>query len=316
MVAARADIGESKQALAAARAICKRRHPEFYSATVFLPKVKREAVCAAFTFCQMIRDAVAPANALVSGGGQGCCTPGGAEQRVAMVREYVEQICRGQFELPKSEFRNVEQRVIAAMIPIVARYEISQDLLIEIATGYAAGASTPRFATWTSLERYCRQSAGATAVVLAAILGARHSDAPQHARQLGVAMRLTGILSNLNADFARGVVFLPVEDLARFRYGQRDLSESRVNENFRQLMAFEINRARRLFHDASAGIPWLADDGSRLMVATIIATRLRLLDAIERRGYDVFTRAPTLSMAQKLRCLPGAMRLVRNRTPV
>jgi phytoene synthase len=311
MGASIATLRDEQGVLTAARTICKRRHPEFYSATVFLPKAKRAAVCAAFAFCQMISEAVAPADEAVKGGGQGCCTPGGAEQRVAMVREYVEQICRGQFELPKPEFRTVEQRVIGAMMPIVARYEISQELLIEIATGYAAGASTPRFATWTSLERQCRQSAGATAVVFAAILGAQHSDTPQHARQLGVAMRLTRVLCNLKSDFDRGVVFLPVEDLARFRYAQRDLSESKVNENFRKLMAFEIDRARQLFHDASTGIPWLADDGSRLMVATIIATQLRLLDAIERRGYDVFTRQPTLSMAQKLRCLPTAVRMVR-----
>src|SRR5688572_26539165 len=190
-----------------------------------------------------------------------------------MIREYVEQICRGQFELPKPEFRTDQQRVIAAMIPIVARYEISEDLLVEIATGYAVEASTPRYATWASLERQFRRSAGATAVAIASILGAQHSDASDRARWLGVAIRLTSVLTDLGSDRDRGVIFLPVEDLARFRYSQGDLAASKVNDNFRELVAFEIDRARRLFREAGEAVPWLADDGSRLMAASIIVTR-------------------------------------------
>jgi phytoene synthase len=126
-------------------------------------------------------------------------------------------------------------------------------------------------------------------------------------------MRLTTILRDVKPDFARGRVYLPQEDFARFGYTERELAAGVVNEDFRELVRFEIARARELYRDGAEGICWLAGDGSRLAASVIAVTHAGVLDAIERKGYDVLAGRPARSIGQQLRRAPLAWWLARRR---
>jgi phytoene synthase len=128
-----------------------------------------------------------------------------------------------------------------------------------------------------------------------------------------VAWRLTQALLDLKQDVARDAIYLPLEDMARFRYSERELAAGLVNGNLRELVRFEVGRARRLLGEAARGLCWVAGDGSRLTAATLAAWSAGVLDAIERGGYDVLTRRVLLTRGQKLRRLPLAWRLARRR---
>ena len=84
-----------------------------------------------------------------------------------------------------------------------------------------------------------------------------------------------------------------------------------VNEPFRQLMRFEVDRARGLYRAGAAGLVHLADDGSRFTASAMGVIYAGILSAIERQRYDVFTRRARLSMPQKLWRLRAARRLAR-----
>jgi phytoene synthase len=235
------------------------------------------------------------------------------DARVALLRERLEEIYDGRLELPRPESRSEPQHALHAFARSVRRYEVPRQHFVDLAEALRRDQVVARYATWTSLERHCQQTAGSVALALSAVFGVTHSGAGDYALKLAAAMRLTAILRDLKADRDRGTVYLPLEDLARFRYSERDLAQSTVNENFRALVRFEIGRARQLFRDGAEGLCWLGDDGSRLAVSVLTATAAALLDAIERRGCDVFTRTPVLSAGQKLRRLPVAWSLSRRR---
>ena len=146
---------------------------------------------------------------------------------------------------------------------------------------------------------------------MCSVLGLTHSGAREQAIELGVAMQLTNILRGIKKDVERGRIYLPLEDMIRFGYSERDLAGEVVNDNLRGLMRFEIERARALYRSGAEGICWLAGDGSRLAAATTAVLHAGILDAMERREYNVF-RGPTgLNIGQKLRRLPAAWRLGR-----
>ena len=71
---------------------------------------------------------------------------------------------------------------------------------------------------------------------------------------------------------------------------------------FRDLLAFQVERARGLFHE---GLPLLGllPGLSRRAVALFALGGLEILAAIERQGYDVLSRRPTLSSRRKLRLM-------------
>ena len=326
-------------ALAAARDVCRREAPGFFYASAFLPRAKRDAAFAVVAFCGMVREALAargddlagaqglrhhplsacragtPAPRAATPGAAPACTTCGptdsADARIDLLRARLDEIYDGRLELPRPESRSGPQHVLHAFARAVARHQIPRQYFLDLAEGLARDQRVARYATWAALERHCRQTAGPVALALAAVLGVTHSGAGEFASNLATGMLLTSILRDLKEDRARGKIFLPLEDLARFRYGERDLAKSVVNDNFRDLMRFEIARARGLFHDGAEGLCWLADDGSRLTVSALAAASSGILDAIERQGCDVFTRRPAMTPGQKLRRLPLAWALSR-----
>jgi phytoene synthase len=126
-------------------------------------------------------------------------------------------------------------------------------------------------------------------------------------------MRLTHILRDLGSDWDRGRLYLPLEDMVRFGYREKDLANRVVNDAFVNLMRFEVARARELLRLGAEGICWLGDEGSRLAASSTAVAHIGLLNAIERQGYDVFTRRVDVSPAQKFRRLPATWRLARRK---
>jgi 15-cis-phytoene synthase len=316
---------EDVAGFAAAREVCRREAGGYFFAARFMPRPKQDAACAVYAFCRMVAEAVdVPAESLEGAAGlrhhpvaaQGCtsCGPtGSADGRVALLRERLDEIYDGRLELPLPDARSEAQHALHAFAATVRRYAVPRQHFLELAKAYQADGSVSRYATWASLERHCYGVAGIVGVILCGVLGVTNSGAAEYAAKLGVAMRLTNILRDLKDDAGRGRVYLPLEDLARFRYSERDLAAGLVNESFRQLMRFEIVRARRLYEEGAAGLCWLADDGSRFAVSAILALHCGVLDAIERQGYDVLTRRPTLTKGQRLRRLATAWRMARQR---
>ena len=290
----------SSDAATAAAAICRRRCRDLYFASFFLRATKRRSIHALAAFCTMIEDAIgsdAAADACAS--------------HMALLRDRLDDIYANRLELPSSESRDESQHVLAEIISTIQQYQIPRQHFIDFADGCAAHSTVRRFATWSSLEKYCYQSGGAVALMMSCVLGLTHSDAAHYAAAMGKAIALTGILRRFQTDWQQGRLYLPLEDLARFKYSERDLAAGRVNEQFRSLMKFEIERARTLFREAAAGVCWLAGDGSRMMASTVAVTHSGVLDAIAREDYDVLGNRVCMSLPQKLARLPRAWRLAR-----
>jgi 15-cis-phytoene synthase len=157
-----------------------------------------------------------------------------------------------------------------------------------------------RYPTYEDLEEYTYGSAAVVGLLMCRVIGAADEAANSHAEALGVAMQLTNFLRDVREDWARGRVYLPLEDLERFGYAEEKLGRGVVDERFVALMRFEISRARRLFRVADEGMRYIPR-GRRYPV--VVAGRLyeAILDRIEAQGYDVFAHKAQTSLAYKLR---------------
>lgn len=258
----------------------------------------------------MIREAIDLQETSTQGGG-GCCGESSLDQRLALFRDRLDEIYSGTMQFPNAEFRSQSQHILFAAARTVERFEIPKECFLDWAEHCRMDLTIKRYATWNSLEKYCRCAGGAMGRMLSCIFGLRHSDGQQQAITMGVATRLTAILRDLRQDHRRSRIYLPLEDLARFGYTERELADGVVNDSFRRLMKFEVARARQLYREGSKGLCWLADDGSRLSAAATAVVSAGLLDAIERQHYDVFRRRARLTTGQKLRSLPASWRLAK-----
>ena len=164
------------------------------------------------------------------------------------------------------------------------------------------------YETWADLLGYMDGSAAVIGEMMLPVLRPG-TDAVAPARALGLAFQLTNFLRDVGEDLGRGRVYLPQEDLRRFG---ADPHARVVTPEWRALMAFEIERNRRLYREADDGLPALPG-ASRRCVATARVLYARILERIEAADYDVFDSRATVSTPAKAAL---AARMVVTREPM
>lgn len=270
------------------RTVTKASRSNFYYAFLFLPKQKRDALYAVYAFCRVTDDLVDEAVSTAAGPSAAAGTP---LERLKCWRAELESCFRGEAAHP------VTQR----LGEVIRDFRIPQHYFEELLNGVEMDLTTSRYATFGELQEYCYRVAGVVGLMCVEIFGYRQPATRVYAEHLGTAFQLTNILRDLAADAARGRIYLPQEDLRRFGYSDQDLLERRTTPAFHDLMRFEVERTRQFYAAAQAILP--AEDHRTMLAAEIMgAIYSRILDRIEARGYDVFSRRIHLSDAHRL-CL-------------
>lgn len=198
----------------------------------------------------------------------------------------------------------------------VERYSIPGTYFDELVEGMRSDLSKKRYADFEELYSYCFRTAGIAGLVMNRILVGSAKSADKCAEKLGIAMQLTNILRDVREDYARGRVYLPKDEMERFGVTEASIASWRTNNKLKELMKFEIERARKYYKESVAGVAFMPDVRSRIAAIALKELYEALLHTIERRGYDVFSRRPYLTFFQKvwiiIRVLLGRKYLVRS----
>lgn len=160
----------------------------------------------------------------------------------------------------------------------------------EIIAGCAMDLEVLRFQGWEELSRYNWKVAGVVGLVSARIFGCVHEDSDKYAVALGNALQLTNILRDVGEDLANGGrIYLPVNDMMRFQYSERDLVGKVYDGRFFALMSYEAERAEHHFAEAEGLIPEV--DKKALLPARMMAEVYRELLTRMRAGkFRVFDK--------------------------
>lgn len=156
-----------------------------------------------------------------------------------------------------------------------------------------------RYRTYEDLEAYTYGSAAVVGLMMSRVIGVTDERAAPHAEALGVAMQLTNFLRDIAEDWRRGRIYVPIDDLDRFGYGEEDLAAGAVDERFIGLMRFEGKRTRALYEFASEGMGYIPR-GRRFPILVARELYEAILDAIEAQGYDVYARRAETTRMRKL----------------
>ena len=185
-----------------------------------------------------------------------------------------------------------------------AIYGIPVEPAHDLIDGIRSDLQPEPFATWDDLRGYCYRVAGTVGLLTAPVLGCSQASALPRAVDLGIAMQLTNILRDVGEDARQQRVYLPLADLDAFGCTPESLLSGRPVGRFRDLMAFEIARARNLYASARPGIAALSPAGQMTALA---ASRLyaSILTRIEELDYDVFNTRATVHTRRKLGALPA-----------
>ena len=148
-----------------------------------------------------------------------------------------------------------------------------------------------RYETWDEVRDYCTYSADPVGRLVLGIYG-RADDTGLVAQSDSVCtgLQLVNFLQDPPRDLALGRIYLPQEDLRRFGVRDEEIAGP-LTERIADVLRFEAGRARSLLErgrplaDALGGRPGLS-------VALYARGGLAALAALERAGWDVYTRRP------------------------
>lgn len=244
-------------------------------------------MCALYGFTRLVDDA-------------GDATGVATDQRAAALQQWRTDL---KAALAGDTTRHV---VFPALLDTVRKYHIPTEYLYSLIDGVELDLQPVRYASSAELSGYCYHVAGVIGLCCIHVWGFTDERARPAAVTCGEAFQLTNILRDLREDFSNGRCYLPQSEMAQFGYSIEDLAHSVRDERFRQLMAFEVNRARELYDRGSELSRYLSPVG-RPVFDTMVKLYRGLLDEIERRDYDVFSQRIRLSHWKKVRLAMGGI---------
>lgn len=250
----------------------------FYYSFLFLPPPRRRAITALYAFCREVDDVVDETHDVSI-----------ARAQLGWWRSQVNACFDGTPEHP----------VCQALLPAIRDYGLPREQLLEIIDGMEMDLDQSRYLDFKGLQLYCYRVASVVGLLASQIFGSTHRDTQKYAHDLGIAFQLTNIIRDVGEDARRGRIYLPVEELQRFNVRAADILNARYSDEFRQLMEFQIARARQYYDQAMAALP--AQDRSAQRPGLVMSAIYRtLLDEIERDGCRVLDRRIALTPLRKL----------------
>ncbi len=243
-----------------------------------LPKERRDGMVTFYAFCRVVDDlADDPAQPI--------------EEREAALLAWKQGLEQG-FAQPDP--------LQAEVLALIERHQIPVHLLTAIIDGCLMDLRPQRFGTWEDLSQYTYKVACAVGLASLKVFGAKDPAAETYAVALGHALQLTNILRDVGEDLSNGVrIYLPLADMARFQYTERDLIGRVYDGRFVALMNYEAERAEFFYQEAVKAMP--KSDAKALVPAEIMRSIYQtLLAKMKRGGFKVYDRRYSLSKARKM----------------
>ncbi len=176
---------------------------------------------------------------------------------------------------------------------VAREHGLPLQLFRDLLDAFSQDVRKRRYADFTELLDYCRRSANPVGRLLLHLFERTSETEFAQSDSICTALQLINFWQDVAVDCAKDRIYLPQDDMARFGVSERDLAEQRCNDAWRLLMAFQIDRSRKLMR---SGAPLGRSLPGRLglEIRATVQGGLRILEKIERRGYDVFRRRPIL----------------------
>jgi len=262
----------------------------FFLASGLLPEEKRRGARALYAFCRITDDIVDEPGMSV-------------EKRQQNLDQWRSEIMA---ECPPEE-----SLVCLAWAHTQAKFNVPRGYATQLIDGCERDIAQTRYKTFADLAEYSYGVASTVGLMAMHIVGFSGEEALPYAVRLGVALQLTNILRDVAEDWRNGRLYLPQDELAQFGLSEADIEAGIVTDNWREFMAFQIERTRRLYDESLPGIAMLKSDG-RFAIAAAAELYQAIFTDIEKHDYDVFSRRAHIKTFGKLRRLPGIWLRTRN----
>jgi squalene synthase HpnC len=260
------------------RRLARTHYENFSVATWFLPKKLRQDFFNVYAYCRISDDLGDEV--------------GDATAALALLDEW-------QTELDACYEGNPRHPVFVALAETVKKFEIPKHEFSDLLIAFRQDQIVTRFETFDDVLAYCRYSANPVGHLVLYLCGYHDPERQQLSDYTCTALQLANFWQDVSVDYAKGRIYLPLEDLRRYSVSEDDIQQKRNTPAFCTMMKFEVERARQWF---DRGLPLAGKVDKELAVDIELFSRggQEILNAIERQNFGVLGRRPVISKPRKL----------------
>jgi phytoene synthase len=241
-------------------------------AFVMLPRPKRDAMSALYAFCREVDDV--------------------ADEETRPVAERREQLSAWREDIRRAcENKSPQFPLNQEFQPVIQQYGLRFELFDELIKGCEMDLDTLRYRTFDDLDLYCYRVASVVGLLSIEVFGYRNPACRDYAVCLGKALQLTNILRDVRNDAARGRIYLPEDELRKFKVEESEILDSVYSERYFALANSVALRARHFYQMALKTLP--PEDRRSMVAAELMGSVYwRLFQKLERKRFNVFGPQP------------------------
>jgi len=260
------------------RRLARTHYENFSVATWFLPKKLRQDFLNVYAYCRISDDLGDEVGDPVAS--------------LALLDEW-------QSELDACYAGTPRHPVFVALAETVRKFNVPKHEFSDLLIAFRQDQTVTRFETFNDVLAYCRYSANPVGHLVLYLCGYRDAERQQLSDYTCTALQLANFWQDLSVDYAKGRIYLPLEDLRRYSVNEQDLARDRNTPAFCEMMKFQVQRAREWF---DRGLPLVKKVDKELAVDLELFSRggQEILNAIERQNFAVLGRRPVISKTRKL----------------
>src|SRR5579863_7288046 len=189
--------------------------------------------------------------------------------------------------------------VFVALAETVRQFDIPKHEFSDLLIAFRQDQTVTRFETFDDVLAYCHYSANPVGHLVLYLCGYHDSERQLLSDYTCTALQLANFWQDVTVDYAKGRIYLPLEDLRRYSASEEDIAQNLNTDAFCEMMKFEVERARQWFH---RGLPLIAKVDKSLAVDLELFSRggQEILNAIERQHFAVLGHRPAISKSRKL----------------
>jgi squalene synthase HpnC len=195
--------------------------------------------------------------------------------------------------------RNDRSSEFLALHDTIERFQLPVQLFDDLLDAFMQDVTTTRYETWGDVLDYCRRSANPVGRLVLRLSGYHDDRLDRASDAVCSALQLTNFWQDLAIDWSRGRLYVPAETWREQHADPERLSSKAMSPEWARALGDCAKRTRALFDEGRS----VCDGVRGRLRYELRATWLggtRILDRLERSGFDVFTKRPALGAADAI----------------
>ncbi|HHE51494.1 MAG TPA: squalene synthase HpnC, partial [Candidatus Acetothermia bacterium] len=233
------DPPQAPPSVADSEALCRRlalsHYENFTVVSRLIPRAMRQPLYNLYAFCRTVDDI-------------GDEAPG---DRSALLDRFEAELAAAYEGTPRHP-------VLVALKGTIERFHLPRDQFVRLITANRIDQERSRYEDFDQLLHYCEHSATPVGRLFLMLFDYHDDELFLLSDNTCIALQLTNFWQDVKRDYENGRIYLPLDEMSEFGVDRKDLAREEATQEFKDLVRFQVERARDYFR---RGLPLI--DGVR-----------------------------------------------------